>query len=288
EGSATLTESLPNGNVIYSGTAGDSIELTWTQDYGDCTSSDALMVHFTALPTTADAGENQDVIDAVSTTLTGNTPTVGEGLWTILQGPSGGSFVDATDPETTFSGTLGAAYLLQWTISNSPCGSSTDLVTIEFSSPEPPDPAVAGEDIISCDRMVELSAQAIQVGTGSWSILNGNGGFLTSPASPSSRLVGDYDTTYELEWTTTNDGLISKDTVVVRIVNNNEIIDNQYLQDWSQIDSISGADSITIKATFTNGLSTSFTAEEVTLCPGVEVQSGTELVLISDSCVESN
>jgi hypothetical protein len=83
-----------------------------------------------ALPTEADAGDNQSICGGSSVVLEGNTPDVGIGLWTIVSG-EGGSLVAPTSPTSNFSGTNGSTYILRWTISNGECTSS-DEVTIAF------------------------------------------------------------------------------------------------------------------------------------------------------------
>ena len=83
-----------------------------------------------AVPTTANAGTDQSLCGATSATLAGNTPAVGTGQWTITSG-SGGTVVTPSDPASTFNGTNGSSYTLQWTISNGTC-TSLDTVTIAF------------------------------------------------------------------------------------------------------------------------------------------------------------
>ena len=81
-------------------------------------------------PTTANAGTDQSLCGISSATLAGNNPSPYSGLWTITSG-SGGSFVSSAQYNTVFTGILGNAYILQWTISNGPC-SSSDNVIISF------------------------------------------------------------------------------------------------------------------------------------------------------------
>jgi len=84
-----------------------------------------------AQPTQAAAGDDQAFYDETSeATLAANTPEQETSLWTIESG-EGGSFADATLPETTFTGQPCIAYILAWTISNS-CGESSDLVDVTF------------------------------------------------------------------------------------------------------------------------------------------------------------
>jgi len=81
-------------------------------------------------PTQANAGPDSLNIPSTSITLQANEPVNGTGLWSILSG-SGGSFVDSSVNNTLFTGQVGSAYTLVWTISNA-CGSSSDTVVIAF------------------------------------------------------------------------------------------------------------------------------------------------------------
>jgi len=94
-------------------------------------------------PTTADAGEDQNLCGATSATLDGNTPGVGEGVWSIISG-TGGTVETPTSPTSTFNGTNGSIYELVWTISNGGC-TSTDTVKISF----PLEPTQPGDFTIS-------------------------------------------------------------------------------------------------------------------------------------------
>jgi len=121
----------------FSGTAGNTYDLRWTITSVGCVSTDDVTIFFPKNPTPSDAGVDQTnsaMCGITATTLSANTPTVGTGLWTIVSG-TGGSLGDATDPNTSFSGTQGSVYSLQWTISNAPCSASSDLVSVEFKTP---------------------------------------------------------------------------------------------------------------------------------------------------------
>jgi uncharacterized protein (TIGR02145 family) len=83
-------------------------------------------------PTQSNAGPDQLNIQGTSTTLTGNTPEYGTGLWAI-KGGTGGTIVTATSPTSGFIGLAGNAYSLTWTISTQ-CGSSEDTVLISFAT----------------------------------------------------------------------------------------------------------------------------------------------------------
>ncbi len=118
----------------FTGNAGDTYVLRWTITSVACVSTDDVTITFPKIPTVSNAGLDQtglSMCGLTSTVLEGNTPTVGSGLWTIVSG-TGGSFLDAANPTTTFSGTASTTYSLKWTISNSPCSSSESLVTVIF------------------------------------------------------------------------------------------------------------------------------------------------------------
>jgi len=82
------------------------------------------------VPTTANAGPDQSLCGATSTTLAANTPTVGTGQWSIISG-LGGTVVQPTVPNSDFNGINGNNYTLRWTITNGGCTSSDD-VNISF------------------------------------------------------------------------------------------------------------------------------------------------------------
>jgi hypothetical protein len=81
-------------------------------------------------PTTADAGSDQSLCGASATTLDGNTPVIGTGLWSIISG-TGGTVATPTSPTSDFNGTNGTTYTLRWTITNGGCESSDDVI-IDF------------------------------------------------------------------------------------------------------------------------------------------------------------
>ncbi|MCD4745745.1 MAG: hypothetical protein K8R58_05555 [Bacteroidales bacterium] len=94
----------------------------WVEICGSCTPQ----------PTKADAGPDQLDMSGTSTTLSANQAQIGEGTWSIVNGERG-SFADAKNPKSNFSGISGVTYELRWSISN-PCGTSTDKVIISFWS----------------------------------------------------------------------------------------------------------------------------------------------------------
>ena len=78
---------------------------------------DANTVHAYEEPTVADAGPDQNLCGATSATLAGNSPVLGNGVWSIVSG-TGGTVVNPTSPTSIFNGTNGTTYVLRWTITN--------------------------------------------------------------------------------------------------------------------------------------------------------------------------
>ncbi|RDB02423.1 hypothetical protein DVG78_28975 [Runella aurantiaca] len=119
----------------FTGTAGSTYTLRWTISNGSCTSTDDVVITFNQSPTTANAGPDQTgaaTCGLTQVTLAGNSPSVGTGAWSVVNG-TGGSFGNASSRTSTFTGTAGSTYTLRWTISNGSC-TSTDDVVITFST----------------------------------------------------------------------------------------------------------------------------------------------------------
>ncbi len=193
----------------FSGTAGETYVLRWTISNPPCTDSfDDVTITFQQSPTPANAGTDQvdaSMCDLTSTTLAGNTPTIGTGQWTIVSG-TGGNLSVPGSPTSNFSGTAGETYVLRWTISNPPCTDSFDDVTITFQ--QSPTPANAGTDQVDalmCDlTSTTLAGNTPTIGTGQWTIVSGTGGNLSVPGSPTSNFSGTAGETYVLRWTISN------------------------------------------------------------------------------------
>ncbi|HNS18356.1 MAG TPA: FISUMP domain-containing protein [Bacteroidales bacterium] len=81
-------------------------------------------------PSQADAGLDQNDVPGTFTTLTGNTPAYGTGVWLLING-TGGTILDTLNPASGFLGQIDSTYVLTWTISND-CGSSVDTVQVNF------------------------------------------------------------------------------------------------------------------------------------------------------------
>jgi uncharacterized protein (TIGR02145 family) len=133
--------SLPEGWSILEGQGSHSINAL-TGDSGPLkvtaknmcgTSQQRAFNVLVQTPTVALAGPDQIYNDGTtSIALAANEPEDGHwtGTWSIISG-EGGSFDNATNPITTFSGVLYTMYELQWTITTN-CNVSNDNLTIWF------------------------------------------------------------------------------------------------------------------------------------------------------------
>lgn len=81
----------------------------------------------TAQPTPANAGSDQSFC-VPNGNLSGNTPLVGIGTWTLISGS--GVVTSPNSPNSTITGLGVGANTFRWTISNSPCPDSFDDVMI--------------------------------------------------------------------------------------------------------------------------------------------------------------
>jgi hypothetical protein len=129
-GDGGALENAANPTSGFTGQACQSYNLMWSVTTSCGASTDNVNIAFNYQPTAPDAGPDQIGIGGTSTTLAGNTPVDGIGLWTIVSG-EGGSFGDPTSPGSTFTGIHTTDYVLSWTIST-PCASLSDEVNIRF------------------------------------------------------------------------------------------------------------------------------------------------------------
>ncbi|GAB4290937.1 MAG: hypothetical protein Kow0068_16300 [Marinilabiliales bacterium] len=128
-------------------------------------------------PTTANAGPDQ-TISSTTTTLQGNTPTSGTGLWTIASG-NGGTINDPSNPNSIFTGQINEQYSLVWTISNN-CGSSSDTLVISIVQST----FTCGDTLI--DSRDGQQYPTVLIGTQCWMAKNLNYGTMISASTDQS------------------------------------------------------------------------------------------------------
>ena len=185
--------------------------LRWTISNAPCTAStDDVVLTFAATPTPANAGPDQTLCTTSPATLAANAPSAGTGAWTVVTGPSTSAtqFSSTASPTATFTPAGGAgSYTLRWTISSSPCATSTDDVVLNYSAP--PTVSNAGPDQTLCTTSpATLAANAPSVGTGAWTVVTGPSTSATqfsSASSPTATFTPAGGAgVYTLRWTISN------------------------------------------------------------------------------------
>jgi len=109
---------------------------------GSCAEAFSSSVCVTVLgaPTASSAGTTQQVC-GTNTTLAANAATSGTGMWSVVSVPPSGSPVISpmNSPTATVTNlTVAGDYILRWTITNAPCGTSESSVLIKVT------PSVSG------------------------------------------------------------------------------------------------------------------------------------------------
>lgn len=189
--SATLTGDLPEGAsgvwTIDSGTGtfedaaepltnvnglsvGENI-FTWTVTYQDCdpVSAQVTVIRYES-PETSSAGTNIETC-GTSVQLQAETPTIGQGTWSVISGNA--SFSDINDPQSLITNLDIGLNQLVWTITNGVCTSAADTINVQVD--ENPLTADAGDDQTICIDNTSLQATPPVSGTGVWSLLTGEG-----------------------------------------------------------------------------------------------------------------
>jgi PKD repeat protein len=151
-------------------------------------------------PTVAEAGDDMSTcLDSVM--LSPNTPTIGTGEWSVLQGSA------------TFSGNK--AYNLsrgenhlKWTISNHGCTSS-DIVVITNNKPTA---SFTGNDKSVCVDSLYLPGNTPVYGTGVWTVLSGSGN-IQDIHDAKSKVTNLGSGKNNFRWTITYNGCVSSSEV---------------------------------------------------------------------------
>lgn len=168
----SFTNLNDNNTTVNGLQTGDNI-LIWTviDNLSLCPSvSDTVVINSVNNPSHANAG-NDIIICDVTTTLNAIVPLEGTGLWTIISGS--GTLADSTLANTSINSLSSGTTILLWTVSNSPCPSSSD--TLEITVMNPLSSANAGSDASICSNEYTLSATTPTSGNGLWSVIGGTG-----------------------------------------------------------------------------------------------------------------
>ncbi|HOY48369.1 MAG TPA: gliding motility-associated C-terminal domain-containing protein, partial [Flavobacteriales bacterium] len=197
-GSGTIVSATSANSSVTGLIVGTSV-FRWTVSSGTCPAvSDEVSINVLNPPTTANAGSDQTICLS-ATTLAANTPSSGNGVWTVVSGS--GFFANATQPNSNVSGLSTGVNILRWSISNGVCSPSTDEVSITVL--QAPSNVQAGSDQIICGSSATLSASAPSQGSGHWTVVSGSGVFSNSN-SETSGVTGISAGQNVFRWTVTN------------------------------------------------------------------------------------
>jgi len=205
-GTGSFTDDTDEGTTVTNVSQGDNI-YRWTvsTDIGGCYSYDDVQIT-NSLPTTADAGDDQDVCEAAAS-LNGNGPVIGAGAWTTT---GSGIFTNDTLYNTTVSNLDVGANTFTWTITNGSCTSDDEVVVTYY---EPPD-VDAGPDQEVCSSTATLAGNDPAPGTGAWTVISGSGTFDDNTqynTDVSGLGLGDNI----FRWTVTENGCPNQDNVII-------------------------------------------------------------------------
>lgn len=141
--------------------------------------------------TTANAGTDQELCNSGTATVTGNTPSVGTGSWSLISGTA-----LITNPNSVSTGLTGlgiGTIQLRYTITQVGCGSNFDDVIIENTAGLPAQPGVISGVTVACPPQngEVLSIAAVPGATSyEWTLGPGtNGVTFTTPTNGTSVTV---------------------------------------------------------------------------------------------------
>ncbi len=158
----TAVNNLQNG--------ANTLIWTFTNSVGCPPSSDTIIINSVNNPSQANAGTDKTIC-ADNASLSATAPAIGSGLWSIFSGT--GNITNASSPNTSVNNLLPGDIILVWTVANAPCTANSDTVTITVFAAL--SPSIAGADASLCDTQYNMNATAPTSGTGTWTLISGNG-----------------------------------------------------------------------------------------------------------------
>ena len=206
-GSGTFDDSTKNNTMVRDLSNGTNT-FRWTITHENCKSSDDVVIT-NDQPTQADAGQDQTLCTDEAV-LYGNSPAVGEGLWTLVSGSNSVTFQDQTIGNTVVENLGHGDNVLRWTITNGNC-SSSDEVIITNDNPTEPN---AGRDKSICVDSFRLNANEITIGESSWKVISGYGEFEDS-TQHDTKVRNLAKGNNILRWTAENNNCVLQDEVEI-------------------------------------------------------------------------
>lgn len=180
-GTGLWTQSTGSGNILNPSAPNTAVSnlspgvntFTYTVTNGNCPPSVASTTITVSDSTiVANAGTDQQVC-ASSTQLNASIPAAGNGTWTLVSGT--GNIINPSSPNSLVDGLGVGANVFRWTLVNGPCTSFDDVVILRDAVPSQ---AVVSPNQQICENTAQLNAQAPNVGTGLWTLIEGSGNIL--------------------------------------------------------------------------------------------------------------
>ncbi len=199
-GSANIEDPSSHDSKVTGLSPGEN-KFRWKIVNANCETTDEVTI-YNGTPTTASAGPDQNICDN-STILTPNTPTYGEGTWSVIAGSGkfSGNVVSDLAPDEN---------ILRWTITNGNCKSFDDVI---ITSNKPTTPH-AGVNQSVCTDSLFLAANEITVGEGLWTLQSGSAEIMDT-LDPATLVRSLSQGKNIFRWTVTYKGCVEFDEVEI-------------------------------------------------------------------------
>ncbi|MEW6126789.1 MAG: SBBP repeat-containing protein [Acidobacteriota bacterium] len=175
-----------NLSITLMGLAAGNYTITGTVNKSGCSLA-SVSQNFTVQAAVAlpNAGPDQVFCEATSTTLAATPPTVGTGMWTVVDGP--GIIADPFNPNTLVTNLSYSSNAFRWTVTNGLCSNSDIVAIIRHQTPTTAD---AGLDQSFCETSTAtLTGNTPTAGVGEWGLVSGSA-TITDPSSPATTVTG--------------------------------------------------------------------------------------------------
>ncbi len=145
-------------------------QFIWRVNWKGCIAEDTVQIIYN--PLTAFAGFDTTICTP-KVFMKASNPFPGTGRWTKIGTATTGEFRDATNPLTEiYDMKVGSVNTYRWTVTINGFSIYDDVTVINNQFP-----LSAGMDRPTCVNQIQLAADSIRNGSGSWSIMYGGGSF---------------------------------------------------------------------------------------------------------------
>jgi len=198
---ATISQALLFNTTVTGLNSGPNT-FRWTITKNGCSSSDEVVV--TNNQFVVDAGVSQ----SICTTTAALSATPAGGTWTV--GVGTGVFSNQNNSSATVNGVSAGTNVYRWTVSQSGCTFSDDVVITNDS----PTVANAGPDQNVCGTTTTLAGNSAAIGAGQWTRVTGLG-LITTATDFNSGVTNLSSGINTFRWTIAKNACSTSDDVVV-------------------------------------------------------------------------